>query len=317
MKMLRVSLVAILSVVVSATNALPAEPATAAPTESPLDAAEHARQDAKHSANQTLQAVKATETRLLQKADDPQAIDDEVARIEDTYPNTTLHWSRERKRMMHENEHNMKREVHDEVDRAKSAADAYKHAARMLETQRRRAGLSESVYEGGFDQDENLAEGWHDEAENHGDAAENHIETFFDAVENKIEHHIDQQNHHDNQDDHDWGDWNQDWDEDEDEDQDEDEDEGENDQQGDQQDDHHDNQGEQQGDQPGNQHGDHRSTNVASAPLNLRAVGPTAANDSRGFFLTFACVGFLASLAFAVQMGRPTNRPASEPLLGA
>lgn len=208
---------------------------------------------------------------------------------------------------MHERRHEMRQSAHDEARTAETAANAYKHAARVLETQRRHAGLHESVYEGGFDQDEMLSEGWHDEAEDHGDAAKDHINTFFDHVEDKLEHDADQQSQHESQqqsreNDHEWSIYDHsDW-----------EAYHQAHQQSDQQSD------QQSATQQVNNSVNQQSNATDVAPLNLRAAAPNVANDTQGFLLTFGCVGFLLSMAFAVQMGtRPATSQASEPLLVA
>lgn len=355
MKMFRASFAAIFGAVALATTV--EQPST----ESPLAAAEHARDSALEHANQTLHSVMRKAQELRHRADDEDAVDQEVTTIEAAFPNTTHHYSRQRKHMMHEHQHAGKQAVDEEVDIAKAAANAYKHAARVLETQRRHAGLPESVYEGGFDHDEGLSEGWHDEAENYGDSAENHIEAFFDKVEDKIERHVDQQrdqqrDHEEHEesdfDDQDREDDREDDHEDDHEDHHEDHHE---DQQDDHQDDHRDDQQDhapapapasasaapapavviindrnqpdvainntdQQSTRVVIDNSDQRSTavDVASTALNLRAVAQNPRSDGQGFLLTFACIGFLASMAFAVQMQRrPTRSQATEPLLSA
>lgn len=342
MKMFRVSLAAILGAVALATTVEqpsgdtagpePAAAATAAvPTETPLVAAEHARDSALERANQTLHSVMHKEQENRHLAENEDLVDQEVATIETAVPNTTQHYSRQRKRLMHERQHERKHAVHEVVDAAKAAANAYKQAARVLEAQRRHAGLPESVYEAGYNHDEGLSEGWHDEAENYGDAAENHIEAFFDAVEDKIEVHVDQQrrSQREHSEEGDFG---------------EQEEQPQQDHRDDHQDDHQDNhRDDQHDDQHDNRQDDQapasipataapahvsddtdvvrhnmdqQSTVVASTELNLRAVAQSPRNDGQGFLLTFACIGFLASMAFAVQMqSRPTLSQAREPLL--
>jgi len=316
MRMFRVSFAAILGAVALATND------TAAPTESPVTVAEHARDSALEHANQTLHSVMRTAQESSHLADDEDLVDQEVATIETAVPNTTQHYARQRLQMMHERQHASRQNCSVQLHAAKTAANAYKHDARLLEAARRHAGLSERVYEGGFQHDEGQSEGWHDEAENYGDACEDHIEAFFEAVEGKIEEHAD----HDQQD-------NQ-----------------QDDQQGDQQGgaggwQHYipggvsqyipgdapttapDQQGDQQGDQQDDRHDSdapapapapapNDQEDVASFALNLRAVAQSPRNAGQGLLLTFACIGFLASMAFAVQMqSRRTRSPAREPLL--
>lgn len=335
MKMLRASFAAILfavSLAFEQSSAVVPTATTVTPTESPLAVVEHAHDVAQEHANQTLQSVMHTEQGYRHIADDEHLVDEEVNSIEAAVTNTTQHYSKQRKRLMHEKQHHRKQLVHEQVRRAKTAANEYKHVARELETQRHHAGLPESVYEGGYDHDERLAEGWHDEAENYGDAAENHIESFFDMVEGKIEQHIDEQRNQqrrgDQEDQED-----QDWDQDEDEDQ-----HGE-------QSDQHANQrvnqrgGSQQGgsQQGGSeqrrsqQHGSQQQVGSgspdvvptsadmpATAAWNLRAVAPNSQNDTHGFILTFACIGFLGAMVVAAHLeSRSMRSQASEPLLGA
>lgn len=234
---------------------------------------------------------------------------------------------------MHERQHSSKQAVTDNVHTAKRAAKAYKHAANQLMKTRRRAGVQESVYEGEHDQDERQAEDWHDDAEDFGDASKNHIEAFYDLVEDKLEHDIDEMQQHER--DYDWeadvqqamigtGRIQAEAEAEAQREEHEDQDQEQGDQQGDQQ-------GAQQGgshqpeddDGPDGTHdrADQQKTvtDAPSAPLILRAVGPSTAGATEGFLLTFACVGFLASFALVVvQLGRrPTNQPAREPLLGA
>lgn len=315
MKMFRVSFAAILGVVASTTTDAP--PAT--PTESPLAVAERARDSALEHANQTLHTVidAAHVSRLA--SEDTDLIDQEVATVETAVPNTTHHYLRERLHQIHEFQHFKKREVRELVDDAKASANAYKHAARVLEAARRHAGLHESVYEGGFDHDEGQSEGWHDEAENYGDAADNYIEAFFDAVEGKLEEHAEHGQEEGDFDEHD----------------DQDNDRG-----------NHDNHEHNRGNDDNNR-GNHDSDaaaaepasasnatdaqqdddatsapatddqqDVASSAVSLRAVAQNPGNAGQGFLLTFACIGFLASMAFAVQMqSRRTRSQAKEPLL--
>jgi len=304
--MFRASFAAILGAV-AATNATNATTATT--TESPLAAAVHAKESALEQANQTLHSIMREKQESHDQADDQNLVDQEVASIEAAVPNTTHHFPQQRKHLLHERQHARKQEVDEEVHAAKTAANAYKHAARALETQRRHAGLHESFYESAWDHDENLAEGWHDEAENNGDAADDYIEAFYDAVADKIEKRaeaeqsameraMDQQDHQDQQ--------------------------GNRGAPAPAPDDHQDQQDDNDAPAPAPASGPAPSTpdvvNAVNAPLsnalNLRAVAQNQRKDGQGVLMTFACIGFLASMAFAVQMQRhPTRSPAREPLL--
>lgn len=296
MKMFRASFAAILGAVALGDN-------TSAPTESNLTASEHARDSALEHANQTLHNIMRTEQASRLLVENEELVDQEVATIEAAFPNTTEHYARQREHMMDERQQARKQAARGQVQTAKSAANAYKHAARELETQRRHAGLPEHVYEGGFDVDEGQSEGWHDEAENYGDYTENHIEEFYDRVEGKIEQHAEREREHEEQ-----------RHEEEENRRYEDHYRRQYDPHYDQQDDDH------QGGNATRNHTDQQSNavNLASTALNLRAVASNPSNGPQGFLLTFAFIGFLASMAFAVQMqSRPTRSPAQEPLLGA